>query len=216
MAINAEIYLIGLSILTFLIIVFLFIRKISNSGKLKVKIEEVPNSLNQQPFDQDTKQATLQFDDAQFDDAQSENIAEQELAILNLISVDKSFFDIDQIFGFLSNYGAVLKNKYFSYTDETGTEIFRIANALNPGTFEADSKTFAIVIASNLSNVSDPVHAVKTMIEFSINFSEKFHASLCDEERTPITKQMISHIETRAQDIARLKQLKNTNNEENS
>ncbi len=211
MAINAEIYLIGLSILTFLIIVFLFIRKISNSDKLKVKIEEVPNSLNQQLFDQDTKQATLQFDDAQ-----SENIAEQELAILNLISVDKSFFDIDQIFGFLSNYGAVLKNKYFSYIDETGTEIFRIANALNPGTFEADSKTFAIVIASNLSNVSDPVHAVKTMIEFSINFSEKFHASLCDEERTPITKQMISHIETRAQDIARLKQLKNINNEENS
>ena len=59
------------------------------------------------------------------------------------------------------------------------------------------------------------MNTVKTMIEFSINFSEKFHASLCDEERTPITKQMISHIETRAQDLARLKQLKNVNNKEN-
>ena len=210
MGVNAEIYLIGLSVLTFLIIVFLFIKKISNSDKLKVKIEKVSDSTNHQPFDEDTKQATLKFDDGQ-----SEKIEDQELVILNLISVDKSFFDVDQIFGFLSNYGAVLNNKYFSYIDEQGTEIFRVANALNPGTFEVDSKTFAIVIASNLSSVADPVNTVKTMIEFSINFSEKFHASLCDEERTPITKQMISHIETKAQDLARLKQLKNVNNKEN-
>ena len=210
MGINAEIYLIGLSVLTFLIIVFLFIKKISNSGKLKVKIEKVSDSSNHQSFDEGAKQATLKFDDGQ-----SEKIEDQELVILNLISVDKSFFDVDQIIGFLSNYGAVLNNKYFSYIDEQGTEIFRVANALNPGTFEVDSKTFAVVIASNLSSVADPVNTVKTMIEFSINFSEKFHASLCDEERTPITKQMISHIETRAQDLARLKQLKNVNNKEN-
>ena len=210
MGINAEIYLIGLSVLTFLIIVFLFIKKISNSGKLKVKIEKVSDITNHQSFDEVAKQATLKFDDGQ-----SEKIEDQELVILNLISVDKSFFDVDQIIGFLSNYGAVLNNKYFSYIDEQGTEIFRVANALNPGTFEVDSKTFAVVIASNLSSVADPVNTVKTMIEFSINFSEKFHASLCDEERTPITKQMISHIETRAQDLARLKQLKNVNNKEN-
>jgi len=33
---------------------------------------------------------------------------------------------------------------------------------------------------------------------------------LCDQERTPITKQMILHIETKAQDVARIKQLKNS------
>ena len=38
---NIDIYLIGLSVLIFLIITFLFIRKISNSGELKVKIEPV-------------------------------------------------------------------------------------------------------------------------------------------------------------------------------
>ena len=209
MGINSEIYLIGLAVLTFLIIVFLFIRKISNSGKLKVKIEEVPNSINQEALTQEKKQKTFNFEEEEA----KENL-EQELAILNLISVDKSFFDIEQIFGFLSNYGAVLKNKYFSFVDENGNEIFRIANALNPGTFESDTKTFAIVIASNLSSTEDPVNAIKSMIEFSINFSEKFHASLCDEERTPITKQMISHIESRAQDIARIKQLKNLSSED--
>ena len=209
MGINSEIYLIGLAVLTFLIIVFLFIRKISNSGKLKVKIEEVPNSINQEALTQEKKQKTFNFEEEEA----KENL-EQELAILNLISVDKSFFDIEQIFGFLSNYGAVLKNKYFSFVDENGNEIFRIANALNPGTFESDTKTFAIVIASNLSSIEDPVNAIKSMIEFSINFSEKFHANLCDEERTPITKQMISHIESRAQDIARIKQLKNLSSED--
>ena len=209
MGINSEIYLIGLAVLTFLIIVFLFIRKISNSGKLKVKIEEVPNNINQEALTQEKKQKTFNFEAEEA----KENL-EQELAILNLISVDKSFFDIEQIFGFLSNYGAVLKNKYFSFVDENGNEIFRIANALNPGTFESDTKTFAIVIASNLSSTEDPVNAIKSMTEFSINFSEKFHANLCDEERTPITKQMISHIESRAQDIARIKQLKNLSSED--
>tara|TARA_B100000963_G_scaffold84966_1_gene72658 strand:- start:1195 stop:1827 length:633 start_codon:yes stop_codon:yes gene_type:complete len=209
MGINSEIYLIGLAVLTFLIIVFLFIRKISNSGKLKVKIEEVPNSINQQTLTQEKKQKTFNFEE----EKAIENI-EEELAILNLISVDKSFFDIEQIFGFLLNYGAVLKNKYFSYIDENGNEIFRIANALNPGTFESDTKTFAVVVASNLSSIEDPVNAIKSMIEFSMYFSEKFHANLCDEERTPITKQMISHIESRAQDIARIKQLKNLSSED--
>ena len=42
---NSEIYLIGIAVLSFLIIVFLFIRKITNSNKLKVKIETVPDSL---------------------------------------------------------------------------------------------------------------------------------------------------------------------------
>ena len=88
-------------------------------------------------------------------------------------------------------------------------------NALQPGTFEKDTKTFAIAIVSDLNTVTDPLNIVKQMIEFSLSFSEKFYATLCDQERTPITKQMISHIESRAQDIARIKQLeRHKNNEE--
>ena len=90
-------------------------------------------------------------------------------------------------------------------------ERFRVINALKPGTFENDSKTFAIAIVSDLMTVDNPLNTVKQMVEFSINFADKFHASLCDEERTPITKQMISHMESRAQDVARIKQLSNHN-----
>lgn len=200
MGINSEIYLIGLAVLFFLIIVFLFIRKVSNADELKVKIESIPDPLEAIEKDNNLKE--------EISEDLFESSDNQELACFYLISVDRSMFDIDQIFGFLSNYGAKIKNKYFAFSDNNGTEKFRIINALNPGTFENDTKTFAIVVVADLSVTTDPLITVKKMIEFCINFSEKFHASLCDEERTPITKQMISHIESKAQDIERINQLK--------
>ena len=199
---NSEIYLIGLAVLFFLIIVFLFVRKITNSNELKVKIETNPD-----PFDS-VKKNNDTLEEKAIDLYESKE--NQELACFYLLSVDNTIFDIDQIFGFLSNHGAKIKNKYFSLVDKTGIEKFRIINALKPGTFENDTKTFAIVVVSDLIRVSDPVITVKQMIEFSINFSEKFHATLCDEERTPISKQMISHMESRAQDIERINQLNKT------
>ena len=204
MGTNSEIYLIGLAVLFFLIIIFLFVRKITNSNNLKVKIEKIPDPLDSIEKDNDLLEK------------KSEDLYEsnenQELVCFYLISSDKSMFDVDQVFGFLGNYGAKIKNKYFSLVDQNGSEKFRVINALNPGTFDNDTRTFAVVVVSNLSSVSDPLVTVKQMIEFSVNFSEKFHASLCDEERTPITKQMISHIESKAQDIERFNQLNSTAN----
>ena len=203
MTTNSEIYLIGLAILIFLIIVFLYIRKISNSSKLKLRIEDEPNSLESSEVDSNiNNQQLFEYEDSK---------KKQELAILNLISIDRSMYDIEQIFGFLSNYGANINNKFFSFNNEDGMERFRVINALNPGTFENDTKTFAIAIVADLMMADDPLDTVKQMVEFSINFADKFHASLCDEERTPITKQMISHMESRAQDVARIKQLSNHN-----
>ena len=210
MGTNSDLYLIGIAVLIFLIIVFLYLRKISNSGKLKVKIEEVPESFKEDKSLEIEGQQAFEFNEEEIKSYEED----QELAILNLISVDRSMFDNDQVYGFLTNYGAILKNNYFSYQDINGNEIFRVANALNPGTFENDTKTFAIVAASNLSLTADPVVAVQQMIEFSVSFSEKFHASICDEERAPITKQMISHIESRAQDIARIKQVQTSTKKE--
>ena len=198
---NSEIYIIGLAILIFLIITFFFLRKITNNGKLKVKIEKIP----------ETSMHNLKLDET--DNQQSSNISaesvEQELVILNLISMDRSMFEINQIYGFLLNYGAKNINNYFAFYQDDNIEKFRVLNALKPGTFEPDTKTFAIAVVCDLYNVKDPLNTVKQMIDFALNFSEKFYATLCDQERTPITKQMISHIESRSQDIARIKQLNN-------
>ena len=197
MSTNSQIYLIGLAVLFFLIVTFFFIRKISNNGKLKVNIEEPPESLNSEVLADTKNQQSFNFD--------KDN--DQELVILNLISMDRSMFDIDQIFGFLKNCGAKNINSYFAFHEESQNEKFRVINALKPGTFEKDTKTFAIAIVCDLNTVIDPLNTVKQMIELSLSFAENFYATLCDQERTPITKQMISHIESRAQDIARIKQL---------
>jgi len=210
---NTEIYLIGLTVLVFLIAVFFVIKKISSSGELKVKIEPVIDGQHHEDdLDGENNIAKSQksFDfDVSEDLSDDEEEGDHELAILNLISVDKSKFDIDQLFGFMENCNAQLRHGFFVLKNPQGNELFRVANALSPGTFEEDSDTFAIVVATNLSLSDDPLQTFREMLNFSYSFSEKFYANICDEERAPITKQMISHIESKAQEIMRLKQLKN-------
>ena len=201
---NIDIYLIGFSVLLFLIITFLFIRKISNRGELKLKIEPVTDTFEIKEFDEIDIKSQKAFD---FEDKDHIDYQEQKLVVLNLISVDKSMFEIDQVYGFMNNLGANLSHGFFVIKDSNNKESFRIANALNPGTFEADTRTFAILVAADLNNVLDPIKTVKDMVNFAYEFTEKFYANICDQERMPITKQMISHIESQAQEIARLKQL---------
>jgi len=206
---NIDIYLIGLSILIFLIITFLFIRKISNSGELKVNIEPVIDSFEIKEIDEIQTKSQKAFDFNEHKDIQYQ---EQKLVVLNLISIDKSMFDIDQIYGFMTNSNAILTNGFFVIKDRNNKESFRIANALNPGTFENETETFAVLLATDLNNVNDPLGSVKEMVNFAYQFSEKFYANICDQERMPITKQMISHIESQAQEIMRLKQLSTSEN----
>lgn len=197
---NYEIYIVGSAILFFLIIVFFYIRKISNSQELKVKIESLQDPLESSNLiNEDNSNAS--FDD----DTQTEQ--DQELVIFNLISSDKSFFNISQLFGFLSNCGAKLNNGFFSFYDEKNNENFRIINALKPGTFDNETETFAIVLVSDLAKAEHPLLTVKSMIDVAAIFSENFHSSICNQDRTPITKQMISHIESKAQEIERIRKL---------
>ena len=201
---NFEIYLIGLSVLVFLIFVFILIKRISSNGELKVKIEPVIDGIDNDVDMNAKSQQSFNFE-APVPDEESDN---EELAILNLISIDKTNFDIEQLFAFMANCNAQVKHGFFILKNAEGTELFRVANALNPGTFDDSTNTFAVVIATNLSKADDPLSTFREMLNFAYSFSEKFYANICDEERLPITKQMISHIESKAQEIMRLKQLK--------
>ena len=201
---NFEIYLIGLSVLVFLIFVFILIKRISSNGELKVKIEPVIDDIDNDVDMNAKSQQSFDFE-APVPDEESDN---EELAILNLISIDKTNFDIEQLFAFMANCNAQVRHGFFILKNVEGTELFRVANALNPGTFDDSTNTFAVVIATNLSKADDPLSTFREMLNFAYSFSEKFYANICDEERLPITKQMISHIESKAQEIMRLKQLK--------
>ena len=201
---NVEIYLIGLSVLVFLILVFILIKKISSNGELKVKIEPVIDDIDNDVDMNAKSQKSFDFEAPAHDEENND----EELAILNLISIDKTNFDIEQLFAFMANCNAQVKHGFFILKNAEGIELFRVANALNPGTFDDSTNTFAVVIATNLSKVDDPLSTFREMLNFAYSFSEKFYANICDEERMPITKQMISHIESKAQEIMRLKQLK--------
>ncbi|MGB2063281.1 MAG: cell division protein ZipA C-terminal FtsZ-binding domain-containing protein [Gammaproteobacteria bacterium] len=201
---NFEIYLIGLSVLVFLIFVFILIKRISSNGELKVKIEPVIDDIDNDVDMNAKSQQSFDFE-APVPDEENDN---EELAILNLISIDKTNFDIEQLFAFMANCNAQVRHGFFILKNAEGTELFRVANALNPGTFDDSTNTFAVVIATNLSKADDPLSTFREMLNFAYSFSEKFYANICDEERLPITKQMISHIESKAQEIMRLKQLK--------
>lgn len=201
---NFEIYLIGLSVLVFLIFVFILIKRISSNGELKVKIEPVIDDIDNDVDMNAKSQQSFDFE-APVPDEENDD---EELAILNLISIDKTNFDIEQLFAFMANCNAQVRHGFFILKNAEGTELFRVANALSPGTFDNSTNTFAVVIATNLSKADDPLSTFREMLNFAYSFSEKFYANICDEERLPITKQMISHIESKAQEIMRLKQLK--------
>tara|TARA_B100000780_G_scaffold255784_1_gene204576 strand:- start:1 stop:624 length:624 start_codon:yes stop_codon:yes gene_type:complete len=200
---NSDIYLIGLSIILFLVITFFFLKKIASSNDLKVQIEEIPDIYEDVADDIDrVAQSSFNFSEQSKDSKEYE----QELVIFNLISMDTSLYDMDQLFGFLSNYNAKLRNGYFSYTNNN-KEIFRVANALKPGTFDTETKSHAILLAADLNDVNDAILTVNLMLDFATQFSENFHASICDGNRLPLTKQMISHIKSTAQEASRLKQV---------
>ena len=77
---NFDIYLIGFSVLIFLIITLLFIRKISNSGELKVKIEPVTDSFEIKDLDEIDIKSQKAFD---FDEHKDIEYQEQKLVVLN-------------------------------------------------------------------------------------------------------------------------------------
>jgi len=61
----------------------------------------------------------------------------------------------------------------------------------------------------DLHQVNDPVRAFETMLESASNISEKLHASICDSARAPLSKQMIEHLKSKAQEISHLNYKKN-------
>ena len=52
------------------------------------------------------------------------------------------------------------------------------------------------------------VKAFETMLESASGISEKLHASICDSARAPLSKQMIEHLKSRAQEISHLKSMR--------
>ncbi len=191
---NLQIFLVSGAALLFLIILYLFFKPLF-TRKLN---QSVFDNSSPMPFNEVIEQGTLEFNDA---DKQAQ---QQELIILNLVSMDKSNFDMNQVLTLLKNLDAKYVDGFFSYRDLSGSEVYRIASAINPGILNSNTQTYVLLMALDLYQVIDPVRAFQTMLDAASNISEKLHASICDSARAPLSKQMIEHFKSRAQEISRI------------
>ena len=192
---NIQIALIvGASVL-FLVALYFFFRPFFTRSLIQNSLEDSQSML----FEGELEQGTLGFED---EDAP---LQQQELIILNLVSMDRSNFDMNQILTLLKNLDAKYINGFFSYKDLNGKEVFRIASGINPGILESDVKTHILLLALDLNQTSDPLKAFEIMLHVATSISEKIYASICDSTRAPLSKQMIEHLKLKAQEVSRLK-----------
>ena len=196
---NIQIILVGGAAVIFLVILYLFFRPIFTRKLIQNSLNDSQSGL----FNENLEQGTLGFED------DIDLIQEQELIILNLVSMDKSNFDINQVLTLLKNLDAKYVNGFFSHRDLSGKEVFRIASGINPGLLDAETETHILLIALDLYQVNDPVKAFEIMLESASSISEKLHASICDSARAPLSKQMIEHLKSKAQEISHLNSMKN-------
>ena len=196
---NIQIILVAGAAVLFLVILYLFFRPLFTRKLLQNSLDDSQSML----FEGELEQGTLEFQD---DDNFTQK---QELIILNLISMDKSNFDMNQVLTLLKNLDAKYANGFFSYRDLSDKELYRIASGINPGLLETDTETHVLLMALDLYQVNDPIQAFELMLESASSISEKLHASICDSSRAPLSKQMIEHLKSKAQEISHLNSMKN-------
>ena len=196
---NIQIILVAGASVLFLIILYLFFKPLFTRKLIHNSLDDSQSNL----FNENLEQGTLGFED------NNDQIHEQELIILNLVSMDKSNFDMNQVLTLLKNLDAKYVNGFFTYRDLNGKEVFRIASGINPGLLEAGTETHVLLMALDLYQANDPVKAFEIMLESASSISEKLHASICDSARAPLSKQMIEHLKSKAQEISHINSIKN-------
>ena len=196
---NIQIILVAGAAVLFLVILYLFFRPLFTRKLLQNSIDDSQSML----FEGELEQGTLEFQD------HDNLIKEQELIILYLVSMDKSNFDMNQVLTLLKNLDAKYADGFFSYKDLSGKELYRIASGINPGLLETGTETHVLLMALDLYQANDPVKAFEIMLESASSISEKLHASICDSAKAPLSKQMIEHLKSKAQEISHLNSIKN-------
>ena len=196
---NIQIILVAGAAVLFLVILYLFFRPLFTRKLLQNSIDDSQSML----FEGELEQGTLEFQD------HDNLIQEQELIILYLVSMDKSNFDMNQVLTLLKNLDAKYADGFFSYKDLSGKELYRIASGINPGLLETGTETHVLLMALDLYQANDPIKAFEIMLESASSISEKLHASICDSAKAPLSKQMIEHLKSKAQEISHLNSLIN-------
>jgi len=195
---NTQIYFIALAIGFFALVLGLFIRGIYK------KYTNIQSASDKQSSLDDATQGSLLLEEEKV------TPISQELIIFNICAVDGSMFNPEQLMTLLKNLGGKLTEGFFIFADEEGNELFRVANAKKPGILDLDTLTEVIVLATDLNKSLNPVISFDALVETSTILTSKLDGALCDSARSPISKQMMIHLRSKAQNLSIDRKLTNS------
>jgi len=153
-----------------------------------------------------TKQAELTF--SAVDDS-SEVGPETLLMVLNIMSPKGHVFTGEGVHAVMTSAGLTHgEHKIYHYM-QNNQAVFSIANAIEPGYFElsqlASTTTPGLAVFMELPGPFECRKAFDTLLEVSQRLASALSGELCDENRTVLTQQTISHLKDKI-DAYRLKQ----------
>lgn len=153
-----------------------------------------------------TKQQELTFNAVE--DA-SETGPESLLIILYIMSPKGHVFTGEGVHAVMTSAGLTHgEHKIYHYMQD-GQAVFSIANAIEPGFFELTQlsrvATPGLALFLQLPGPLECRKAFNTMIEISQRLAEALTGELCDENRSVLTQQTISHLKDKV-DAYRMKQ----------
>lgn len=153
-----------------------------------------------------TKQQEISFN--AMDDA-SESGPESLLIILYIMSPKGHVFTGEGIHAVMTSAGLSHgEHKIYHYMQD-GQAVFSIANAIEPGFFEISQlstlATPGLALFLQLPGPLECRKAMNTMLDISKRLAEALTGELCDENRSALTQQTISHLKDKV-DAYRLKQ----------
>lgn len=123
--------------------------------------------------------------------------------VINLLARPGLEFNGEKIAQALNNAGLELGDMnifhYFSQSETQAREkIFSLANMVNPGTFDIDNisalKTQGLTLFMQLPGPVDGLIAFEQMLTTAQSLKKELDGELCDETRSALTYQTISHL----------------------
>jgi len=135
---------------------------------------------------------------------QDEEILNNHLLILKLSSKDLEPFSFSSISNILSPYKFYFEEKgFFTFRNADDGIMFTLLNGKKPGTFYDKTLSSDIALVLDLNKSENMVDSLNSMISLAQTLSETFSCELLDENRNPLTKQMLEHMKNKTQEYKR-------------
>ena len=157
-------------------------------------------------FEEYTKQKEISFSAVE---ETNENGPESLLIVLNIMSPQGHVFAGEGIHAVMTSAGLTHgEHKIYHYMRDN-LAVFSIANAVEPGFFELSQlqsiTTPGLAVFMQLPGPVECRAALDTLLEVSKRLADALSGELCDENRSVLTQQTISHLKEKVE-AYRLKQ----------